>query len=107
MLDVLHLKEAVTRAVELSGVMVILVGGLMATGSFLALWRATSLPHAFPEYRPHRGPAQVQQGRVVDQGQHSHDRESPVAVSRAPASGSALQPPPGSMTLDHRPLQSR
>lgn len=50
-------KEPVTRAVEITGVSVILLGALAATVRFLVQWLRAGLSGAYREYREHLGRA--------------------------------------------------
>jgi uncharacterized membrane protein len=56
-MDLAAWKEPITRAVEIVGVALILVGAASATVRFLVQWRVVGLPDAYREYRQHLGRA--------------------------------------------------
>jgi uncharacterized membrane protein len=56
-MDLLAWKEPITRAVEITGVSIILIGATASTVRFLLQWLRAGLPDAYREYRQHLGRA--------------------------------------------------
>ena len=55
--DLLSLKEVIIRAVEIVGVLVMLVGGGLATARFVAAWWTRTFDDAYRGYRRNLGRA--------------------------------------------------